>query len=134
MKLNIKTLFYIILTTSFLVHILFIAQNEFYPTLPETRQYKKLLKVIDFPLKFQVCAFQVNDDTQMYQSFGYKDIINFFRGRSLYNSSLIGWGGHAENQTKIASVEGKRFLYLIYKYQTFFRGNEKCFIFLDFYF
>ena len=107
-KINLKTLFYTTLVMTFIVHILFIANKEFNPKLPETRKFKKLLKDIDFPLMFQFCAFHENDELEKYQKLGYKDRINFFRGRSLYNSSLVGWGGHTINQTNIASVKGAK--------------------------
>ena len=91
----------------FMVHIGFLGYNILYPVVPEILVYKKNFNEIDFPMTFRLCAFELYDKDARYQAFGYKDYGDFFRGESMFNSSLYGWAGHTENGTALGNVQGK---------------------------
>ena len=78
----------------------------FNPNLPEIKVYKKNLEEIEFPFSFLLCAYDLQNDTVKYNKMGYKDEVDFFRGRSKFNSSLVGWGGHTENGSYIGTAQG----------------------------
>ena len=102
---SLKFFLYTILSVSCLVHILFIGNQLLHPNLPETRIYKKHLKEIEFPISFRICAYDLRSATHKYENVGYRHAYDFFRGRSMYNRSLVGWGGHTKNGSYIGSVE-----------------------------
>ena len=103
----LKTFLYLFIVLSCIIHIIFIGIGIFFPYLPEIRVLKKTLKDIEFPLTFFLCAFEIENSTERYQNLGYKNNVDFFRGRSIYNNSLVGWGGHAMNERNILSVAGR---------------------------
>ena len=96
---------YAILTGSCLVHILFIGNQLLHPNLPEIRIYKKYLKDVEFPISFRICGYESSNVTHKYEQVGYRYAFDFFRGRSMFNKSIVGWGGHTENGSIIGSVE-----------------------------
>ena len=68
---------------------------------------------MDFPILISICL-SANDSK--FRTLGYKNGYKFFRGASLYNSSLIGWSGHTENGKIVSTPTGcvktiKRFFY-----------------------
>ena len=105
----LQTFVYSFPALSCIIHINFIGNGIFYPKLPDTRVLKKTLKDIEFPLTFFLCAFQIENSTERYKNLGYKNDVDFFLGRSMFNSSFVGWGGHTRNGTNIGSVAGKTF-------------------------
>ena len=102
---SLKFILYTILSVSCLVHILLIGHQLLHPNLPDTRVYKKYLKEIEFPISFRICAYNLSSATRKYENVGYRYAYDFFRGRSMYNRSLVGWGGHTKNGSYIGSVE-----------------------------
>ena len=68
---------------------------------------RRSLDQLEFPLSFLACAHQLTDMSQRYTRLGYADYWGFFTGRSRFNGSLYGWGGHTENGSSYASVNGK---------------------------
>lgn len=103
---KVQITFHFILTLACFIHVLLIGYKMYYPNLPEIKVYKRDLKEIEFPFSFLLCAYNLQNDTVKYSKFGYKDEVDFFRGRSKFNNSLVGWGGHAENGSHIGTVEG----------------------------
>ena len=93
----------------FLMHISSIGYHTLYPELPDIVVSKKNLNEIDFPMTFRICAFELNDtDTvSRYQSFGYADYVDFFRGRSMFNDTLYRWAGHDKYGSVLGNVEGE---------------------------
>ena len=94
-----------IFSITFVIHTSFIGFKIFYPELPNVRVYKRALKDIYFPLAFRICANQKKTDNEKYKKFGYEYYEDFFRGQSMFNKSLVGWGGHYPNGTNIGKVE-----------------------------
>ena len=92
---------------TFIIHVSFLVNDLAYPEYPEVHVFKNKLENIEFPLAFRLC---LNEDSlkrkDRYKKFGYAWEGSFFRGESMYNSSNIGWGGHTENGSTIAPVEG----------------------------
>ena len=68
---------------------------------------RRSLDQLEFPLSFLACAHQLTDMSRMYTSLGYADYWGFYTGRSRFNGSLYGWGGHTENGSSYGSVNGK---------------------------
>ena len=93
-----------------LVHVTTLFISEFYPELPNSKVYQKKLASIDFPLVFQLCALKISRENEFYEMYGYSNMMNFFKGFSLYNDSLIGWNGFAENGSLLGTAEGNQSL------------------------
>ena len=106
---NFEKVLHTILIVSCIVHVLFICIQMFYPSLPEIRVYKKDLKDIEFPISFRICAHELRKGDEKFKKLGYKGIKDFFRGRSMFNKSLVGWTGHTENGSTIGTVDGLQF-------------------------
>ena len=68
-----------------------------YPTLPSIRVHKTNLQRIEFPLTFKLCVHDVEKSFDRFHKVGYFYDADFFRGKSMYNDSLYGWGGHTES-------------------------------------
>ena len=91
-----------------LSHIAILIYGEFHPNLPQIEYFEKNLDEIEFPLSFKFCIFETKDkknNKNRFNQFGYEDNVNFFMGFSKYNKSIIGWGGHTENGSTLASVK-----------------------------
>ena len=100
-----QKILYTIFAASCAIHILLIIYHIFNPQLPEVRVYKRDLKDMEFPLSFRLCAYSMVNLNERYKKIGYRNTYDFFRGRSRFNRSLVGWGGHHLNGTYIGSVE-----------------------------
>ena len=92
----------------FIVHISFLINSNLNPSLPKVKYYNKELKDIDFPIAFQFCIEEKNTDekVKLASDLGYRDLYDFFKGKSKFNNSIVGWSGHTENGSTIGSVEG----------------------------
>ena len=75
------------------------------PQLPTDRVYVTNLKYIEFPLSFRICLNYHFYDKR-YNDMGYYYDLDFFMGKSMYNTSLVGWNGHTKNGSIIAETEG----------------------------
>ena len=89
-----------------LVHISIILHDDLVFHEPSLRTYDVNLKDLDFPIIFKVCVNEIEDGYLRYQKFGYGDVIEFFRGKSMFNESLLGWHGHMENGSTLMSSRG----------------------------
>ena len=103
----------VIFLVACVVHVFVNGYYELYPDLPSIRVLKKSLHDIDFPLAFTLCISEISNSLDRYRDVGYLNYRYFFKGKSMYNSSLHGWSGHTENGSTIASVEGKTSLLTI---------------------
>ena len=79
-----------------------------YPEEPSVKTYKKDLKDIDFPMTLRLCLQleTIDGNDKNIKPFGYRNIREYFRGKSVYNDSIMGWAGHLENHSSLGSVEG----------------------------
>ena len=96
----------IILLLICFIHICFISYNILYPELPVIKEYKQDLKDIEFPISFLFCADENGKKNNIYQKYGYKDVYDYFEGKSIFNNSIIGWSGHMKNGSTFDSAEG----------------------------
>ena len=93
------------------LHIAILIYEELHPNLPLIEYFEKNLDEIEFPLSFKFCIFETKNkknDRNRFSQFGYTDNAGFFMGRSKYNKSIIGWGGHTENGATLGSVKGAK--------------------------
>ena len=104
---NMKKILYLLLIVTCTIHISSIGYAIFFPNLPEIRVYKKDLKDIEFPISFRICAYELTNKNERFKKMGYKSASNYFRGRSMFNESLVGWGGQTENGSNIGTIQGK---------------------------
>ena len=95
----------ITLALAFIIHVSSIINNLLYPDLPTFKHYSKNLKDIDFPIAFRICAEKLQDEEQKFNSVGYRNMWDFFLGKSMYGSAY-GWAGHSKNGSIIGPVEG----------------------------
>ena len=110
MRLDIEKVvafIHVVFSVIFLIHISTIGYDILYPEVPEIVVNKRNLNDIDFPMTFRICAFELYDTVSRYQSFGYDSYPNFFRGRSMFNTTLYGWAGHDENGSIVGNIEGE---------------------------
>ena len=87
-------------------HTIIILINYLHPENPSVKKYEKNLMDIDFPVIFKLC-FQKQNEDEMLQALGYRYMRDFYRGKSMYNGSLIGWSGHTEDGKTLGTVDGR---------------------------
>ena len=63
------------------------------PKLTNTTVEKKKLESYDFPLLFKICPMLGFNITAL-KEYGYKNAGAYLEGESMFNHSLVGWGGH----------------------------------------
>ena len=78
------------------------------PEQPSVKTYKKDLKDIDFPMTLRLCLQleKLDGSDKNMKPLGYKNIREYFMGKSRYNGSSIGWAGHMKNGSTLGSIEG----------------------------
>ena len=87
--------------------VTFLAKEKISPTrtLPQTR-YVKLSDLL-FPVVFKVCT-KPAFDTDFLSSAGYRNVYEYFLGRSKFNSTIFGWAGHTPAGEIVSNVSGKK--------------------------
>ena len=99
------SLIYIACSLATIVQLGFMFKGFVSPTLLNTSVKEIDLKDIDFPIEIKICAtpgFSENAIEEM----GYEEgVWNYFKGRSRFNSSIIGWAGHTEDFGVKGTVE-----------------------------
>ena len=90
---------------AFLVQISCITYDYIYPEHPVSTTFRQDLDKIEFPIVFKVCVVPGFDAAEVRRE-GYRGATGFFNGRSIYNGSILGWGGHKKNIGKIKSANG----------------------------
>ena len=93
------------------VHVTNILKGSLFPELPNVKHYENDLKIIEFPVTFKFC-FMASDTNRerrnwIFKKYGYKTIVQFFRGQSKFDKTLVGWNGHTENGTTMTSTQVK---------------------------
>ena len=93
-----------------LIFILHITLMGLFDANPEhtvsSKMKMKLLETEHFPVVFKLCIKPGGYDLGKLNQFGYQTATHYFYGRSLYNSSLVGWAGHREDGTVMSTAEG----------------------------
>ena len=80
----------------------FSSRAYIYPTKTSTRQEEVSMK--DFPLLTRVCVRPGFDMVALRRA-GYFSTDGYFSGKSMFNSSLIGWAGHSKDGKVAGTVE-----------------------------
>ena len=93
----------------FLVQLCYVFIGQMYPTHTEMIVERVDLSDIEFPVVFKICIKSSNkvDIVDRFNDVGYKDLKGYFKGESAFNSSVIGWAGHAVDGGVVGTVEGK---------------------------
>ena len=88
-----------------MVQLSSILEDFFNPSLTNTVVEKKKLEDFDFPLLFKICPM-LGFNISALNEVGYASTVGYFKGESMFNKSMIGWGGHTnETFEALASVE-----------------------------
>ena len=75
------------------------------PKLTNTMVEKKKLEDFVFPLLFKICPTPAFNGTAL-KEYGYENAATYFKGASMFNRSMVGWGGHTNGTLEAqASVE-----------------------------
>ena len=90
---------------AFTIQLVSVADKLLNPYETYTNIEQRKLREISFPIIFKICIKPGLDEAELNKS-GYDGITNYFRGRSKYNSSLIGWAGHTK-EGGIFGVDGR---------------------------
>ena len=77
------------------------------PDFPIIQVYKKSLNETEFPLIFHICLNEIKteEDKNIYQSFGYNSVFEWFVGKSMYNDYNYGW---LEATSSVKEIKNKR--------------------------
>ena len=100
------------------------------PTMTFTEVRDVELKDLDFPFDFVLCVHPLLNDTTLKQ-LGYNDSIRYKYGRSKFNSSFVGWGGHTDkfgtlsNATEVLRLARKNVSKLLESVYIFRRSKNK---------
>ena len=90
-----------------LTQLFFIMMGFINPNQLNTDTSELALQDIDFPLDIKICAEPAFDENAIAQA-GYGNQwgqYEYFTGRSRFNSSIYGWGGHTDDAGMVGSVE-----------------------------
>ena len=104
---KVKFIIIIIFCWTFFIHVSILIYEKLNPDLPEVKYYKRDLNEIDFPIAFELCIVAKISHIS-YKDLGYNDLFHFFHGTSMFNDSIVGWGGHTENGSSLGSVAGPK--------------------------
>ena len=101
--MNTHRIINIALIITCMLHVLSILLDYLYPENPSIKHYDRQLHEMDFPIIFKMC-YHFPDSK--FKDLGYKDSYEFIAGRSMFNKTLYGWGGHTINGSTLASPKG----------------------------
>ena len=96
----------IMFSISFIIHITNITYFLKHPSYPNIKVYQQDLDQKEFPLSFKICLRELENQTDIYENLGYKNVKDFFLGASIFGEHQYGWNGHRKNNLTIASVKG----------------------------
>ena len=97
----------IICVLAALTQLFFIMMGFINPNQLNTDTSELALQDIEFPLDIKICAEPAFDENAIAQA-GYGNQwgqYEYFTGRSRFNSSIYGWGGHTDDAGMVGSVE-----------------------------
>ena len=98
---------------AFTIQMGLLAMNQINPLETVSHIKEMNLDDIDFPVVFKICIKPAFNISELHKV-GYKSIWGYFKGQSMYNASIYGWGGHYKNGTSIGTVEGEVLNFLKY--------------------
>ena len=108
---------------AFLVQMSVFVHEQIHPSLTFTSlEEKKLEELDEFPVIFKICHHN-SFNLKKVKAAGYSSVSKYFLGRSYYNNSMYGWGGHHSNGSIGRGVAGRKdfanshfFILSIYKF------------------
>lgn len=107
--MNVKVteaLIHLICVAGFLYQTIAEIQSQFCSGATTSRVSKTYLNELDsFPVVFDFIV-KPGFNVEKLNETGYKDNDDYFYGRSKFNSTVIGWGGHGESGEVLGSVQG----------------------------
>ena len=65
-----------------------------------------MLVDVEFPVLFKLCVKPAFNQTEL-EAAGYENSWGYFKGESMFNSSIIGWAGHTRDGQIVSDVSGK---------------------------
>lgn len=93
-----------------MIQLASILEDFIKPTLTNTMVEKKKLEDFNFPLLFKICPMVGFNETAL-KEYGYETASRYFKGESMFNRSMKGWGGHKndslEPQDSVEEVYAK---------------------------
>ena len=95
-----------VFSIAFLVHVTSIAYFLKHPIYPNIKVYQQDLENTEFPLSFKICLRELENQTEIYENLGYKNVKDFFLGASMFEEHQYGWIGHRHSNLTFASVKG----------------------------
>ena len=90
---------------AFLVQVFFVTFRLTFPSHTHPMMEKVDLASIPFPVSFKICLKRHSGEDVIYKRQGYNNLASYFKGESIYNTSIIGWAGH----------QGRSFIKWIYQ-------------------
>ena len=94
--------------SAFLVQIFLITYGYVLPDQTFTDTYRQHLHEMEFPAIFKICVVPGFNDSKL-RSEGYDGASSYFDGKSRFNKSHFGWGGHYEDVKIERSSKGNFF-------------------------
>ena len=92
-------------TVAVMIQLASILEDFANPKLTNTMVEKKKLEDLNFPLLFKICPTLGFNGTAL-KEYGYENAARYFKGESMFNLSMVGWGGHTNGTLEAqASVE-----------------------------
>ena len=96
LKRSLVAIFQSACLLAFIMQVTILIKEQLNPSRTETYLEETQLDKIDFPVVFKVC-FKNSFNLEKVKEAGYKNVWNYFRGTSMFDSSVYGWGGHRED-------------------------------------
>ena len=91
---------------AFLIQIFYLVKDQFHPKTTQTSLTKSDLSNVHFPMVFTICLKRIESNDIRFNEAGYNNLESYYQGKSLYNSSIIGWAGHTSNGNSMDTVKG----------------------------
>ena len=91
---------------AFGIQMSILAKNQIFPSETLSHMEERDFNGIEFPVLFKICIKPAFDIEELKKA-GYSSIWSYFMGRSMYNGSVFGWGGHTQDGGTMGSVEGR---------------------------
>ena len=87
------------------IQILLVGYGHIFPKRTVNNLGQKNLTGMKFPVVFKLCFRNVLSNNTRFKNVGYEDLWHYFKGQSVFNSSLLGWAGHREDGQVVGTPE-----------------------------
>ena len=86
-----------------IIQVIILTRGLIQPTQTVVNTVRMNLTKIRFPLVFKICIKPGFNGSEIVNA-GYKSRYWYFRGQSMYNSSIYGWAGHTTGGGVVSNV------------------------------